>query len=174
MDAYLPACDTLTPSIVVPAKDQPWHVVAGTQSLFWRKVPAPSRVSPLSSHPKQVTTFAILEGPAHAGLERLRAFRGWTDNWDAEGAKAPDPNAIDFASKVFGLLALHRTPEVTLNAEGHPMFIYGTPLNGEVVVTGPGTIDYFFAHDDAPEGENVALEGVTLPTNLVSFLHTAA
>lgn len=172
MDVYLPVCDTIKPALAVLADDQPWVASSGTQSLMWYRVPARAQRHGRSSKLEQVTTFVIVDHPAHAGLERLRKFRGWTDNWDAEGSKAPDPAALDFASKVFGLLAVHRLPEVTLAADGRPMFVYGHPLAGEVVVTGPSTIDYFFADDNSPEGESVTLEAETLPSALVSYLRS--
>ena len=174
MDVYFPVYDTVKPCIIVAADDRPWRTLASTQTLFWHRAPAPAHGQARSSYAEQGTTYFILNAPAHEGLERLRAFRGWSDNWDAEGSKAPHPTALDFASKVFGLLAVHRSPEVTLTADGHPMFVYGAPVNGEVVVTGPGTIDYFFADDGAPEGEDVAINEGALPRELVSHLHSFA
>lgn len=175
MDAYLPISDTVKPCVTASANDLPWHLLSGTQTLFWYSTPTPRVGAALSSmHQQSRTTFVIVDQPAHQGLERLRTFRGWGENWDAEGGKAPDPTVIDFASQVLGLLSIHRAPEVTLNADGQPMFVYGKPLNGEITVTAPGTIDYFFADDNAPEGEDVAMIDGSLPQSLISYLHSAA
>lgn len=173
MDAYLPVLDTIKPCISSPAVDEPWRACSGTRTLFWYKSPSQVQRVGRSSLDREIASFVIVEAPVHAGLERLRSFGGWQDNWDAEGSRAPEIGVLDFASKVFGLLSIHRAPEVTLSADGHPMFIYGAPLDGEVVVTGINTIDYFFADDASPDGEDVALDESGLPADLLDYLRTA-
>lgn len=172
MDAYLPVHDTVKPSLTVLVSDHPWRSEPRTQTLVWYMAPR-ERVSRGLSSTAEIKSFLVIDSPALAGLERLRTFKGWGDNWDAEGAKAPNPDVVDFASKVFGLLSVYRTPEVGLSSDGYPMFIYGQPYAGEILVSGPSSFDYFFANDDACEGEDVSLEDGALPAKLVASLHTA-
>jgi hypothetical protein len=174
MDAYIPICDTVRPSISVSANDEPWHPLLGTQTLYWFVTPAPAYSQGLSSVNQAVHTFVILDHPAAAGLERLRTFKGWADNWDAEGGKAPDADTVDFATKVFSLLAVHNVPNITLGTNGHPMFLYNGKIKGEVIVTSGQTIDYFFADDEAPEGEDVLLSDGFLPEELVGYIRASA
>lgn len=109
---------------------------------------------------------------APRALARLRKFKGWTDNWDGEGSKAPNPAVLDSAGTILGLLAMHRVPSVALSAEGHPMFIYGAPIHGEVVVTGRDTFDYAFMSDDGPEHEGATLTNGSLPAELIKHLQS--
>jgi hypothetical protein len=173
MDVYLPIQDTLRPSVSTAALDEPWRLETGTQTVFWLTAPAAARIGGASSLGGPVSLFVITEHPASAGLERLRNFKGWPDNWDAEGAKAPCDSTIDFATKVFGLLSLHRTPEVTLDVAGNPMLLYNGAIQGEVIVTSDSTFDYFFESDDAPDGENIELSNGYLPRDLVSYISSA-
>lgn len=173
MDNYLPVCDTVKPSLSIAANDQPWRALSDTHSLLWYATPRVSHNPGLSSVGEAIHTFVVVQNPVLAGLERLRAFRSWKDNWDAEGSKAPDPAVLETASKIFALLSVHRVPTVALSADGDPMFIYGAPLHGEVVVTGIDQIDYFFADDGAPEGESVGVGNATLPIDLIAHLHSA-
>lgn len=170
MDAYVPVSDTVRPCIGSPALDQPWFQFAGTQTVLRYSAPGPEPRRGVSSVGSEIQTFIILDHPAQDGLQRLRTFKGWQDNWDAEGGLAPDPAVIDSATTVFGLLSLHRVPDVALSAQGHPMFVYGAPISGEVVVTGVDELDYFFADDNAPEGEGVRLSREGLPAELVDYL----
>ena len=173
MDAYLPLCDTVKPCLSVRGNDQPWRSVSDTQTLAWYFAPKQTSKHGLSTQGQKIATFVVMDNPALAGLERLRTFKGWQDNWDAEGSKAPNPDVVDSSSRIFSLLAVHKVPSVTLSAEGHPMFVYGAPLNGEVVVTGIDTIDYFFADDASPEGEDVTVPHGALPDDLIAYLHSA-
>ena len=173
LDAYLPVCDTIKPCLAASANDQPWRTLSNTQTLFCYLAPRPSVKHGLSSHDEKISTFVVLDSPALAGLERLRTFKGWENNWDAEGAKAPEPQVVDFATKVFSLLSVHRVPTVTLNAEGQPMFVYTGSHPGEVVVTSVDRFDYFFAQDDAPEREDMTLVHATLPDDLIAYLRPA-
>lgn len=173
MDAYIPTSETVKPAFFVPENDQPWRQISGTQTLMWYPAVKPAEERTLSSSNKAVTHFIVLDNPSHAGLNRLRTFRDWPDNWDAEGSKAPDNQVLEFATKVFGLLCLYRVPSVTLSADGLPMFVYGAPIRGEVVVTSTSTIDYFFADDGAPEGDGVPVDHGALPSELVEYLRNA-
>lgn len=173
MEAYLPICETATPVMMTTANDQPWRRLSGTQTVFWWKTTNNSNPAGLSSVSSEIREFFIVNNPTLIGLQRLRAFRSWGDNWDGEGSKAPNAEAVDFASKILGLLAMHRVPAVSLSADGSPMFIYGEPLNGEVVVTGRDRFDYFFAADNAPEVENASLSNNSLPGDLIAYLQSA-
>ncbi|WP_267348082.1 hypothetical protein [Sphingomonas sp. GM_Shp_2] len=173
MDAYIPSPATSSACCYVPAKDEPWQAVRGTQTLVWYYAPAHQPQVKRASSVAQPITFFIVNTPELEGLERLRTFTTWQDNWDAEGSAAPKAETLATAAKVFSLLAMHRVPQVTLTAEGHPMFTYGAPFHGEVVVTGRDTFDYFFANDTAPEGEDVQFNGTALPTALTDYLRSA-
>lgn len=174
MDAYLPLPVTTTVRMPVSGNDMPWEIASGTQTIIWQSAHVTRRsVQNSSFFEEQPPTFFIVNVPEIQGLHRLRTIRGWRENWDGEGGKAPDPATVDTASVVFGILSVHRPPQIALSAEGHPMFLYGAPLNGEVVVTSPGTIDYFFADDGAPEGEDVKFDGFNLPQDLLDHISVA-
>lgn len=90
--------------------------------------------------------------PSAAALQRLRIFRDWHDNWDAEGAPAPDLRALDAASNLLGFLKSYPVePIAMLDASGLPMlllrFLGG---EGEITVSGNGAVDFVL---DLPDGE---------------------
>lgn len=171
MDCYLPINETVT-SHPVAALDQPFRSVTSTQTIMWAYAPTEARQ--FGGRGEKKLTFFIIDSPELVGLERLRSFKGWSDNWDAEGGKAPDPAVIDEASKVYSLLSRFRVPQVTLTADGLPMFAYGSPLRGEVVVTGLGKLDYFFAAEGAPADEEVDFDGESLPAELTQYIAATA
>lgn len=171
MDAYAPLAQTFMPCAYAPANDQPWSAVTRTETVVWFAT-RPADQGRFAST-KKVPTFFILDAPSHAGLERLHSFKGWKDNWDAEGGVAPDPRVIDAASQVFSLLAIHKVPQVGLSSDGHPMFLYGGSHRGEVVVTGVNTIEYYFANVGGPSAEDVVFDGERLPDEVVNYLGSA-
>lgn len=79
-------------------------------------------------------------------LNRLRTFKGWTKNWDGEGAASPNLAAIETASNFLSLWSPRKTkPEITLTHDGLPMFVItNSRLFGEIIVNGDDTVDYFF------------------------------
>jgi hypothetical protein len=79
-------------------------------------------------------------------LNRLRTFKGWTKNWDGEGAASPNLAAIETASNFLSLWSPRKTkPEITLTHDGLPMFVISNSrLFGEIIVNGDSTVDYFF------------------------------
>jgi hypothetical protein len=79
-------------------------------------------------------------------LNRLRTFKGWTKNWDGEGAASPNLAAIETASNFLSLWSPKKTkPEITLSHDGLPMFVIANPrLFGEIIVNADDTVDYFF------------------------------
>lgn len=83
-------------------------------------------------------------------LNRLRTFAGWTENWDGEGAAAPNLEAIDIASKFLSLwLPSKIEPEIVLTHDGLPMFVINNgEMIGEIVVNSNRTLDYFFEYAD--------------------------
>lgn len=172
MDAYVPIADSLTPAITTPANDQPWRTIGGTRTLLWFNSAAARGTAGYSAAPQ--ATFFLFDAPELAGLERIRSFATWGDNWDAEGARAPNPAVLNDACLMFSLLAVHKVPQVTLTAEGHPMFAFDGAVQGEVVMTEPGKFDYFFAADGAPSDEGVAFDGNALPKELLDYINPAA
>jgi hypothetical protein len=171
MDAYAPIAQTFTPCAYAPANDQPWSAVTRTETIVWFATSASDRRVAATSN--GVPKFYVLSAPSHAGLERLHSFKGWQDNWDAEGGIAPDNRVIDVASQVFSLLALHEVPKVGLSSDGYPMFMFSGLHRGEVVVTGVDTIEYFFANPGGPSGEDVAFDGDKLPEAISDYLGNA-
>lgn len=174
MDAYHPVVDSVRPHIAAQASDEPWTLSrgAGTRTIFWYSIPSSPRGSGWSSLDQPMKTFFFAYDPAHAGLQRLRTFRNWKDNWDGEGAPAPEKEALDTSTKVLALLvASGASPKVQLNSDGLPVFsIYGDGLDGEVVVTSKDTIEYYF-HGDEPVGQSdVPFDGVKLPDELICQL----
>lgn len=79
-------------------------------------------------------------------LNRLRTFKGWSKNWDGEGAAAPNLAAIETASNFLSLWSPKKTrPEIALSHHGFPMFVIADArLFGEIIVNSDDTIDYFF------------------------------
>lgn len=167
---YAPVLDTVTPPVYAKAQ-QDWFPIAATSTAYVLKVPAPvtREVQSTDRHQSVTPTFVILDLPAFTALERLRSFRDFPDGWDAEGGLAPNPEAIDTASKVFGIVAQYVTPKVTLNSSGEPMLVFDAPHRGEIVINSPNTFHYFFDADDAPFGDDVKFEGY-LPTELTNYL----
>lgn len=164
MDAYPNYAPTVAPSADTSSIGDLWDRAAGSQTVIWiyqRQDALPKRVSTVGDD----FVFHTMSSPALAGLERLRAFEGWSANWDAEGSAAPNLAALDAASRVFSLLSIHAVPQVTLTPEGLPAFLYGGAINGEVVVTSASTIEYFFADDDLFE-QDVDISDNTLPSAL--------
>jgi hypothetical protein len=79
-------------------------------------------------------------------LNRLRTFKGWTKNWDGEGAASPNLAAIETASNFLSLWSPRKTkPEIALTHAGLPMFVIANGrLFGEIIVNDDDTVDYFF------------------------------
>lgn len=189
MDAYTTVLDTRPPIVILQSDAPPvpgqWtsrfiNVAVFQKTLNWPDLlsdgitnvavkSTSASVQARDGSESLPPSFVITNHPAQAGLQRLRTFRGWKDNWDAEGSKGPELDVLNFADQVFSLLAIHNVPEVTLTAEGHPMFVYGAPVKGEVIVTGNKTISYFFLENDAPEGEDVLI-GSFLPDDLIATI----
>lgn len=172
---YTPIPNSYTPSAYVTYVDEPWRAGRGTQTMVFYKGAAPARMHGATSvGGASDLTFVFIDTPVLAGLDRLRRFQNWKDNWDAEGARAPDPVALDTASKVFSLLSVHAVPDVTLDVDGNPMLIFNAPVRGEVVVTSPQSIDYFFVDGRAPYGEAVPFDGEHLPQELAAYVKAFA
>ena len=83
-------------------------------------------------------------------LNRLRTFASWTENWDGEGAAAPNLVAIDIASKFLSLwLPSSIEPEIVLTHDGLPMFVINNgEMIGEIIVNSDKSLDYFFEYAD--------------------------
>lgn len=172
MDAYTPVVNSVTPCMQSPALDEPWQIVHSTQTLIWYRADAqPVANAGYSSTGKiRPLTFFLVESPEIAGLERLRSFKGWADNWDGEGSKAPAADVLDASTKIFSLLSVHRVPKVMLTADGQPMFSFSGDVRGEVVMTAVDRFDYFFAGPGEPADEDVHFDGFSLPAQLTEHI----
>jgi len=170
MDAYLPTLNTFAPSAYVADIGEIWDRVHGTRTVIYRYGEArPTTERLLTSSLNRTFFFNDVDSPELAGLERLRSFQRWGENWDAEGSAAPNPEILDAASRVFSLLSVHAVPQVTLTPEGLPAFLYEGATSGEVIVTGPMMIDYFFT-GDGPFDDDVDISADILPTALIEQL----
>lgn len=103
-------------------------------------------------------------------LNRLREFRRWGDNWDAEGAPAPEKASIDAATKILGLLALQGIePAVMLNADGKPMFlIESAGVESEIVFHSSEELGYF-VNSSPPVGGEAAFNGKDMPAGILAL-----
>jgi hypothetical protein len=109
------------------------------------------------------------KGESTTALARLRTFATWRDNWDGEGASAPDGKALDAASLILGLLSsdLGKVPKVMLNGDGEPMFVL-IDKHFEIAVTvkSKTEISFYVAHGNDEDGGLVDFNGRQLPTLL--------
>lgn len=170
MDAYIPAQDTVAPHAMEMVVSG-WRSRPITQSNFKFTVMLADnqRGNSWTSSEGRMPTYAILALPPLAGLERLRSFADFPENWNGEGGARPDRATVDAATKVYGLLAAVKLPQVSLNSLGQPMFLYDGACRGEIVVTSADTLDYYFDDDDAPCGDDVAFQG-QLPLDVIRYI----
>jgi hypothetical protein len=106
-------------------------------------------------------------------LSRLRSFRTWRQNWDAEGAEPPDPNLLERAIVLLSLLAPTRVRfGVGLDADSRPMFnIRDSIYDGHIVLENDGTLSFFFQRDNQElSGHNIPFDGRSLPVELEQSL----
>jgi hypothetical protein len=158
-------------SLVPAIDDNPvWRIAKGSQTIVFGFASLGHELKSLSSVTgTPPVEFGVVDNAVLAGFDRLRAFRSWKNNWDAEGGCAPDPLVVDAATRVYSLLAQHNLPTVDLTPEGMPQFLYDGLTRGEVVVTSDTTLGYFFA-DGGPADEDVSIVGGALPPDLVEHL----
>lgn len=123
----------------------------------------------LVAKPDAGSDFGAL-APAAAGLQRLRSFYHYPSNWDGERAAQPSKALLDSASEIFSLLSLHGVvPFVALSSEGQVVFSYDSDgVDGEVTVTSPGILDYYFPGQLAEY--DVQFDGKSLPDELNAHL----
>lgn len=119
--------------------------------------------------------YAPVSTPAGVlALQRLRTFLTWSDNWDAEGAPAPDPKAIEAAQQILGFIQSYSVQLSTmLDANGHPMFFLRFPGGeGEININGDHLIDFAItlpnAETEAETDLEVSSEG--LPPALTAVM----
>jgi hypothetical protein len=123
-----------------------------------------SSKEPISIKPSEAIISSI--------LNRLRTFKNWPENWNAEGAKRPVLSAIDDATLFLSLWSSKYVPEVGLTHDGLPMFSLKTPnALGEIIVNADSSLDYYFEYEDgrSPEGdENIPFNKVSLPEQILA------
>lgn len=112
--------------------------------------------------------------PGVRALARLRTFQHWGDNWDAEGAPAPDPRAIELASIVLGQLQSYpMVPTAMLDARGQPFLLLTyAGGEGEISVVGPHELEFVLdiPGDEAEAETDLEMPGSALPDNLRQVL----
>lgn len=129
-------------------------------------------------YPEPVPIVQVaLKTAAVAALERLRTFRTWEGNWDAEGAPAPSVDAVDAASNLIGFLrSFPITPTAMLDADGCPMLLLTyAGGSGEITVKADGTVEFVL---DVPGSEvesevEVPFDNDALPPSLADVMKRA-
>jgi hypothetical protein len=136
------------PTLAAPAVEHslPWQNSTVEKVYFIPAKPPVKLDTRLSNSSKEPVEVRPSVDNSSAILNRLRTFKGWTKNWDGEGAASPNLAAIETASKFLSLWSPKRTkPEITLTHDGLPMFVIADfRLFGEIIVNSDDTIDYFF------------------------------
>lgn len=168
LSTYIP-----TPAIIWQLEEpyEPEHV---TETMFHFRTTAPVIALPRTQYWSSQPS-AILSAPARSPLidavNRLKAFKTWTENWDMEGAAAPNVDAIEAAIGLVELIERKGiVPAVALNSDGDPMLMFqrgGVP--GEVVVTSAHSLEYYMNYDE-PLGGDVPFDGVNLPNEIASLI----
>lgn len=174
MDAYVTTLDSFTPSAYVQTLDELWEPKFETETV-WYVEHAPVRAAVVSSTSTQasLTDFWLADVPVLAGLERLRSFQGYEDNWDGEGGASPEAAAVETAVQLFSLLSNHAVPQVSLNSLGQLMLVYNSPQSGEIVITGPQRFSYFFSGEEELFADDEPFSG-NLPDDLLTRLSVIA
>ena len=106
-------------------------------------------------------------------LARLRAFRGWSGNWDGEGAPAPDIASLGVAERLLSLLAYeHPVLSVGLDADSRPMFnLRESVYEGHIVVETGGELSFSFYYKGCVlDGFYLAFDGRSIPQPLKTAL----
>jgi hypothetical protein len=136
------------PTLAAPAIEHslPWRNSTVEEFYFVPAKPTKKSDAPLSNSSKEPLEVKPSVDNSSVILNRLRTFKGWTKNWDGEGAASPNLAAIESASNFLSLWSPKKTkPEITLTHDGLPMFVIANPrLFGEIIVNADDTVDYFF------------------------------
>lgn len=107
-------------------------------------------------------------------LARLRRFRTWGENWDGEGAPAPDAASLNVAVRLLSLLAHeHAVLSVGLDADSRPMFNLRDSLyEGHIVVEAGGELSFSFSRGESEvmDDFDLAFDGRSIPATLKSAL----
>lgn len=142
-----------------------------TVRRIWRSIPKP----PPPVLANKASTSEILhldtnESPEHLALQRLRTFKTFKRNWDAEQGAAPDHKTIDAATTLLSLLsAKGEAPKVSLTSDGFPMLLFGDgSARGEIIVTSESTFDYFF--DNGKGDCDVPFDGRHVPAAVLKLI----
>lgn len=121
---------------------------------------------------KRVDAFLVdkatpITAPVRA-IERLRSFKSYGENWDAEGAPAPNPEAIDAAVNLVGFLAPFRGRlRVALDALGQPLILLSAgAAEAELTVVDERRIEFSVLGDTDDADVDVIFDGTTLPERL--------
>ena len=92
---------------------------------------------------KYVESQVVPTSHAELSLTRLREFRDWSDNWDAEGAVAPRPEMLDAAEKLLGQVigCTNLGVKVALASSGSPLlFLWAGDTLGELQILEDGGV----------------------------------
>lgn len=169
---YVDTTSDMSPPALEYFDPRPGEMVGSMTMLLIRtSVPkAPPPVLAATSSTSQTLKLDTTGSPEHLALQRLRQFKTFERNWDAEQGEAPDHKTIDAATTLLSLLsAKGDTPKVSLTSEGYPMLLFGNgSARGEIIVTSASTFDYFF---DNGEGDcDVAFDGRHVPEAVLKLI----
>ena len=170
----MPPMPTVAPTVVE-------HV------LQWSNSTVPLNYFPLAKNGQELTAtlpnssdkpvrIKPSQSNGSAILNRLRTFASWQENWDGEGAAAPNLNAIDIASNFLSLWSPDKIkPEIVLTHDGLPMFVIDNgKMIGEIIVNPDKTLDYFFEYaDGSMKGDEAVPFDVNRKPSLLSELALA-
>ena len=103
-------------------------------------------------------------------LARLRRIRTWSENWNGEGAPAPNATSLDIAERLLCVLAYeHAVLSVGLDADSRPMFnLRNSLFEGHIVVEAGGELSFFFSRDEGEvmDGFDLPFDGHSVPSTL--------
>lgn len=160
--------DDLDRQIAQVLADRRWDLSETWQPVEWGESPTAARGA--LGRPVLDLQAPPVSSPVLAAVKRLRAMRAYGQNWNAEGAPAPNPEAVDAAVVMVGFLApLGLRMTVMLDAFGQPLVLVSNGEGeGEVVLTGPDTFDFAWFGGGAAEDGDAGLhfDGQQLPSRL--------
>ena len=114
-----------------------------------------------------------VENESDRALLRLRQFKSWPENWDAEGGAKPDRINIDRAIALLSQIATKPISfGVGLDADSRPMFsIRDSAYDGHIVVEPNGAVSFFFQRGtEILDDYDLAFDGQSLPGALEQAL----
>lgn len=159
MDLHHTFFDTSSIPAYVQTVDEDWEPMVATETI-WYVEDRPSVKFPAVTTSEQSVAWDFYDySGALAGLDRIRSFFSYIENWDGEGGLAPPRASVNTAIAIFSLVSNHRVPQVSMNSQGEPMMVFGGKHSGEIVVTGASQYSFYFSGPDELHGDEVFFDG---------------